>query len=207
MCPAVLAAWPGRGGSVRVRACSAVGSPENLGTCAGKLRRRAETGAGGPGGDRGATDEPALQSRATGALAFTAQTSRVPVFLFDRLACARDVLGDMLGTGRPRHAPPLCLPALGWMETTGPVQARVDLRRRPSWALWGAAQHSGLGPAPRLWNWERVQPRAGAGPPKPPGLSAFRICLDRMALCPVSEHKCPIVPLYYNARYFLTATG
>lgn len=147
------------------------------------------------------------QSRATGALAFTAQTSRVPVFLFNRLACARDMLGDMLGTGRPRHAPPLCLPALGWMETTGPVQARVDLRRRPSWALWGAAQHSGLGPAPRLWNWERVQPGAGAGPPKPPGLSAFRICLDRMALCPVSEHKCPIVPLYYNARYFLAATG
>lgn len=56
----------------------------------------------GPEEERGETDEPALQSRATGAPVFTAQTSRVQVFLFHRLACAHDVLRDMLGADRPR---------------------------------------------------------------------------------------------------------
>lgn len=36
----------------------------------------------------------------------------------------------------------------------GPVEARVEMRKEPSWALLGEAQPSGLGPAPWLWNWE-----------------------------------------------------
>ena len=49
---------------------------------------------------------------------------------------------------------PLCLSRRGLDVDPGPVEARVEMRKKSSWALLGEAQHSGLGPAPWLWNWE-----------------------------------------------------
>lgn len=64
--------------------------------------------------------------------------------------------------------------SLGASIVPGPLEARVELSRRPSWALLGEAQHSGRGPALYLWNWE-LGPASGlvCELPKPPLLSIF----------------------------------
>lgn len=99
-------------------------------------------------------------------------------------SCAHSVFSSMPGTAGPHCAP------------AGPLEARGELRRRPSWAVLGEAQRSAWS-GPICGTGNGAQPRASQTSPAK--------CFFASVWTPM--RTCLIVPLYYNAHYFLTPTG